>query len=63
MRAGVDPSTLTRLSAVLAQDGVVTDATLTGLEDEVAAELDDAVHYARTSPDPAPEDALEGVYA
>jgi TPP-dependent pyruvate/acetoin dehydrogenase alpha subunit len=32
-------------------------------EAEVAAELEDAVAFARSSPDPSPEDAFEGVYA
>jgi TPP-dependent pyruvate/acetoin dehydrogenase alpha subunit len=29
---------------------------------EVDAELDEAVRFAQTSPDPAPEDALDHVY-
>jgi TPP-dependent pyruvate/acetoin dehydrogenase alpha subunit len=33
------------------------------LEAEVKAELDDAVEFARSSPYPSPEEALEDVYA
>jgi TPP-dependent pyruvate/acetoin dehydrogenase alpha subunit len=39
------------------------EAALARLEEEVAAELDDAVEFARSSPDPDPADAFEGVYA
>ena len=38
-------------------------AALDRLEDKVKAELDDAVDYARSSPDTTPEQALEGIYA
>ena len=39
------------------------DATEERLEAEVKAELDDAVEFARSSPYPSPEEALEDVYA
>ena len=39
------------------------DATEARLEAEVKAELDDAVEFARSSPYPSPEEALEDVYA
>jgi pyruvate dehydrogenase E1 component alpha subunit len=39
------------------------DATEQRLEAEVKAELDDAVEFARSSPYPSPEEALEDVYA
>jgi TPP-dependent pyruvate/acetoin dehydrogenase alpha subunit len=38
-------------------------APLERLEADVRAELDDAVEFARSSPSPEPEEALEGVYA
>ena len=40
-----------------------TTPTLEQLEDEVEAELDDAVEFARTSPFPDPAEAFEDVYA
>jgi pyruvate dehydrogenase E1 component alpha subunit len=43
--------------------GTLPAATLARLEDEVSAELDDAVEFARASPFPDPRDALADVYA
>lgn len=54
---------ITRLQNALVAPGRVEQAVLTRLEEEVTAELDDAVEYARASPDTTPEQALEGVYA
>jgi TPP-dependent pyruvate/acetoin dehydrogenase alpha subunit len=51
-----------RLARTLAAAGV-DQATLSQLENEVTAEIDDAVEYARSSPDATPDQAFEGVYA
>jgi len=53
---------ITRLARTLAAAGVA-QATLSQLESEVTAEIDDAVEYARSSPDATPDQAFEGVYA
>jgi len=42
---------------------ILGEAAVAGLEAEVKSELDDAVEFARSSPFPEPEAALEGVYA
>ena len=43
--------------------GQLDDATLAELEDDVRAELEGAVEFARSSPFPDPSEAFEGVYA
>jgi hypothetical protein len=43
--------------------GRVDAGALERVAAEVEAELDDAVEFARNSPDPTPEQALEDVYA
>jgi TPP-dependent pyruvate/acetoin dehydrogenase alpha subunit len=57
---GRDP--IPRLAAHLNGTGL-TDAELSAVQEAVDRELDEAVEFARESPDPAPRDALEGVYA
>lgn len=51
-----------RLAAVLTEEGV-TQEELSVLEAELAKDLDDALAFAKSSPEPRPEDALEDVYA
>lgn len=53
---------ITRLAACLKQDGHATDASLTEIERDVTAVIDDAVAFAESSPPPAPEEALEDVF-
>ena len=43
--------------------GRVDAGALEHVVSEVEAELDDAVEFARNSPDPTPKQALEDVYA
>ena len=43
--------------------GLLDDAGLKALNDEVLAEVDDAVRFAEESPDPAPEELWTDVYA
>jgi TPP-dependent pyruvate/acetoin dehydrogenase alpha subunit len=54
---------LKRLAEALAGQGGVGQDVLARMEEEVQGEIEDAVEYARASPEPAPEEALEGVYA
>jgi TPP-dependent pyruvate/acetoin dehydrogenase alpha subunit len=54
---------ITRLGNALVDSGRVAQEALAHAEDEVMAALDDAVEYARTSPDADPEQVREGVYA
>lgn len=53
---------LSRLGKKLAGAGVER-SVLSHVEDEIAAELDEAVNYARSSPEVTPDQAFEGVYA
>jgi len=56
-----DPITL--FKGKLVKQGVLTEEQASQIEAEVIAQLDEAVAYARESPMPAPEEALEDVYA
>lgn len=51
-----------RMAAALLAAGIASDAELARIADEVAAELTDAVEFARSSPDPLPEQALTDAY-
>jgi TPP-dependent pyruvate/acetoin dehydrogenase alpha subunit len=48
---------------VLAEHGVLTREELDQVRDDVAAEVDDAVEFARAAPVPAPEDLWPDMYA
>jgi TPP-dependent pyruvate/acetoin dehydrogenase alpha subunit len=52
-----------RLANALVAAGRLEEARLQQIEDEVDIELDDAVEFARNSPDTTPEQAMEDVYA
>jgi 2-oxoisovalerate dehydrogenase E1 component alpha subunit len=52
-----------RCRTELLANGVLTQTGVETLEAEVAASVDDAVAWAETAPDPAPEDALLYTYA
>lgn len=52
-----------RLAQVLTEDEGVTQEELESLEAELANELEEALEFAKNSPEPLPEDALEDVYA
>ena len=47
---------------ILLDRNVVDESTLKAIESRVEQEIEDAVAYAKVSPDPRPEDALEDVY-
>jgi len=52
-----------RLRQQLVQNKTATDAELDEIENNVLRELDEAVKFAQESPEPAPEEALEDIYA
>ncbi len=52
-----------RLAQVLIDEKRVSQEELDGIDISLAAELEDALEFARSSPEPRPEDALEDVYA
>jgi TPP-dependent pyruvate/acetoin dehydrogenase alpha subunit len=52
-----------RLAAVLVATEQITQADLDRVEAEITGVLEDAVEFARTSPEATAEQALEGVYA
>lgn len=47
----------------LVDQGSASEEDLARLREEVQAEIEDAVNFAQMSPDPRPEEALEGVFA
>jgi len=52
-----------RLRQQMVQNKMATDAELDEIEQNVLRELDEAVEFAQKSPMPAPEEALEDIYA
>jgi pyruvate dehydrogenase E1 component alpha subunit len=52
-----------RLKEKLLQANTLTEAEIQRIEKEVSAEIEEAVKFAAESPYPAPEEALEDVYA
>lgn len=54
---------ITRLGRALVSAGRADEADLERIGGEVEREIDDAVEFARTSPDATPEQALEDIYA
>jgi pyruvate dehydrogenase E1 component alpha subunit len=47
----------------LKRASVLNDEDLAGLRETVMAEVEGAVAFARTSPDPAPEELFEDLFA
>ena len=54
---------LRRFKEVLLQNSLFSEAELRGVEEKVAVDIEEAVKFALQSPYPAPEEALEDVYA
>ncbi|MGD0160345.1 MAG: pyruvate dehydrogenase (acetyl-transferring) E1 component subunit alpha [Candidatus Bathyarchaeia archaeon] len=54
---------LRRFKEALLQNSLFSEAELRGVEEKVAADIEEAVKFALQSPYPAPEEALEDVYA
>ena len=54
---------ITRLRGFLLEEGVAGEAVLAQVAGEVEAEIEDAVEFARSSPDATPEEAFRDVYA
>jgi pyruvate dehydrogenase E1 component alpha subunit len=52
-----------RFKEKLLQTKTLTEAEIQRIENEVAAEIEEAVKFAMESPYPEPEEALEDVYA
>ena len=52
-----------RLTEVLTEEEGVSQDELTALEAELAKELEAALEFAKNSPEPLPEDALNDLYA
>ena len=52
-----------RLAEVLTEEEGVSEDELAALEGELANELEEALEFAKNSPEPLPEDALNDVYA
>jgi len=52
-----------RFARYLLAEGLAQPETLDGIQQEIDAEIERAVESALAAPDPAPEDALEGVFA
>ena len=52
-----------RLAQVLTEEESVTQEELDTMETELANELEEALEFAKNSPEPLPEDALDDVYA
>ena len=52
-----------RLAEVLTEAEDVTQTELDSIETELANELEQALEFAKNSPEPSPEDALDDVYA
>lgn len=50
-------------AAKLLEAGFCSESDLKTISDEVDAEIEEAVEFAQSSPDPKPEDALEDVFA
>jgi pyruvate dehydrogenase E1 component alpha subunit len=51
-----------RLKTWLLEEGIATSEKMEELEKTVEREIEEAVAFARASPEPRPEEALEGVY-
>jgi len=54
---------INRFEQVLIQDQILTKKKLRVVWDEVKAEMDAAIEFAKNSPFPKPEEALEDLYA
>ena len=52
-----------RLAEVLTEEEGVSQDELSALEAELANELEEALEFAKSSPEPLPEDALDDLYA
>src|SRR5581483_9202815 len=53
---------ITRLGQILIDEKLATQAGLDEIENDVNAEIEDAVAYAEASPEPLPEETLEDVF-
>ena len=54
---------IVRLEATLCELGMLTREEMKAIDEKILSQVEEAVSYARESPFPAPEDALEDVYS
>ncbi len=54
---------LTRLEMLLLERQHLNEEKIAELKEQIQASLDEALEYARSSPEPQPEEGLEGIYA
>lgn len=52
-----------RFRTTLLEEGILGEDDFEGMELEVRKEIEEAIHFAETSPFPEPEEALTGLYA
>jgi len=52
-----------RFRTTLLEEGIFGEDDFKGMELEVRKEIEEAIHFAETSPFPEPEEALTGLYA
>ena len=52
-----------RLAQILIDEEGMTEEELSTIDEELANELEEALEFAKNSPEPLPEDALNDVYA
>lgn len=63
VRAAAERDPIKRFEARLLREGIVNEGELAALRREVEDEIEAAIEFGRSSPFPAPEEALEDVYA
>jgi pyruvate dehydrogenase E1 component alpha subunit len=62
-RKSLENEPIRRFAAHLKAQGIATDATLEAIDKDVSAEIERGVKTAKVGQDPAPEQALEGMFA
>ena len=60
---GPQHDALESLARTMIEQSVATESTIKHIEDEVAQAIEDAIAFAKASPLPSPEDALQDVFA
>ena len=63
VREWMERDPIVRFKKVIVEEEGVDESELQAIDDELQKDLDDALEFAQSSPDPQPEDALEDAYA
>jgi len=63
LQAWLQKDPLPRFRAILIQEGVITEQDAEGIRQEVQEDLEDAISFARQSPEPPPDAPLRYTYA